>query len=198
MFYSRCLVLFYQNKSKLKSIKSSELLNQLESQVENHLKETIELFQNLPESKLLHPAVNGGWSIAQCLEHLNRYANYYHAAIEKGLAKSNSPTSEEFKSTWFGNYFTKMLDPDSGQKPIKAFKEYKPVRELDAHKVVADFISHLEELLTLLRKAAQHDLNKIKISISIARWLKTRLGDTFRFLIAHNERHLRQAKRNLH
>lgn len=181
----------------MKSIKSSDLLNQLEFQVEKHLKETIELFQNLSNSKLLEPASNGGWSIAQCLEHLNCYANYYHLEIEKGLSKSNSPASEEFKSTWFGNYFTKILDPDSGKKPIKAFKEYKPHRQLDAHKVIADFISHQEKLLTLIRKAQHHDLNKIKISISIAKWLKTRLGDTFRFLIAHNERHLRQAKRIL-
>ncbi len=181
----------------MKAVKSSVLLNRLENQVEKHLKDTIELFQNLPDSKLLQPAANGGWNIAQCLEHLNRYANHYHAEIEKGLSKDNSPASEEFKSTWFGNYFTKMLDPDSGQKPIKAFKEYKPVRELDAHKVIAEFISHQEKLLILLRTAQHHDLNKIKISISIARWLKTRLGDTFRFLIAHNERHMRQAKRNL-
>ncbi len=181
----------------MKSIKSSDLLNQLESQVEKHLKETIEHFQNLPVSKLLQPAVNGGWSITQCLEHLNRYAKYYHQAIENGLSKSNSPASVEFKSSWFGNYFTKILDPDSGQKPIKAFKEYKPDRELKAHEVVAEFISHQEKLLTLLRTSYQHNLNKIKIPISKARWLKTRLGDTFRFLIAHNERHIRQAKRNL-
>jgi uncharacterized damage-inducible protein DinB len=181
----------------MKTVKSSELLNQLENKVENHLKETIDLFQNLSDSKLLQPANNGGWSIAQCLEHLNRYASYYHPEIEKGLSKNTSPASDEFKSTSFGNYFTKVLDPDSGQKPIKAFKEYKPDRELDAHKVVADFISNQEKLLVLLRFAHHHDLNKIKIPISIARWLKTRLGDTFRFLIAHNERHLRQAKRNL-
>lgn len=181
----------------MESVNSSELLNRLENQVENHLNETIDLFQNLPESKLLAPAANGGWSIAQCLEHLNRYAEYYHREINKGLSKSTSPPVDQFKSTWFGNYFTKVLDPDSGQKPIKAFKEYKPVRELNAHQVVADFITHQEQLVALLRTAHHHNLNQIKIPISIARWMTTRLGDTFRFLIAHNERHLRQAKRNL-
>lgn len=181
----------------MKPIRSEELVNQLEAQVEKHLTITISRFQNLPEETLLKLSSKGGWSIAQCLEHLNRYFNYYLPQIEKGLSKDSSQPAAFFKSTWFGNYFTKVLDPDTGQKPIKAFKEYKPQADLDAHLVIAEFITHLEILLTLLRSARHHDLNKIKIPISIARWLKTRLGDTFRFLIAHNERHLRQAQRNL-
>jgi hypothetical protein len=181
----------------MKSIRSEELLHQLEAQVEKHLSVTLAHFQNLSEEKLLKPAPHGGWSIAQCLEHLNRYFNYYLPQIEKGLSQDRSQPSEFFRSTWFGNYFTKVLDPDTGKKPIKAFKEYKPAAELDAHQVMAEFITHHEKLLALLRTARHHDLNKIKIPISIARWLKTRLGDTFRFLIAHNERHLRQAQRNL-
>jgi hypothetical protein len=181
----------------MKQVRSQELLTKLEKQVDAHLAAVIDQFQNLSAEKLLAPSSTNGWSIAQCLEHLNRYATYYHHEIEKGFSKSHLPAIEYFESTWFGNYFTNILDPNSGKKKIKAFKEYKPDANLEAHKVVAEFITHQEKLLTLLRAAHHHDLNKIKISISIARWLKTRLGDTFRFLVAHNERHLRQAKRNL-
>ncbi|HTH54453.1 MAG TPA: DinB family protein [Cyclobacteriaceae bacterium] len=180
----------------MKKISTHALLDALEQQTESHLFEAIHSFQNLNEKKLLQPAINGGWSIAQCLEHLNRYGNYYLPEIKKGLEKDGS-YNDEFKSTWLGNYFIKMMNADSGKKKIKAFKEYSPAPNLDAPAVVAEFIQQQETLLRYLRSARNKDLNKIKIAISITRWIKLRLGDTLQFLIAHNERHIRQAKRNL-
>lgn len=175
---------------------ATALLDALERQTEAHLSEAINSFQNLNEKKLLQPAINGGWSIAQCLEHLNRYGNYYLPEIQKGLEKE-FPPADTFKSTWLGNYFIRMMNPGSGRKKIKAFKAYSPVQNLDAHAVVAEFIRQQEMLLNYLRAARGKDLNKIKIAISIFKWVKLKLGDTFQFIIAHNERHLRQAKRNL-
>lgn len=180
----------------MNAVNSNALLDALEQQTESHLFEAIHSFQNLNDKKLLQPAVNGGWSIAQCLEHLNRYGKYYLPTIEKGLAK-NFKSTGEFKSSWLGSYFTKMMSPDSGKKKIKTFKEYSPAPQLNAHAVVAEFIHQQETLLKYLRLARTKDLNKIKIPISISRWIKLKLGDTFQFLIAHNERHMRQAKKNL-
>jgi len=180
----------------MKKVKAKELLDQLEAKVESHLNEAIRSFQNLSEEKLLRPAANGGWSIAQCLEHLNRYGDYYLPAIKKGLAKG-FPSTEHFKSSWLGNYFTRMMDPQTGKKKITTFKEYSPAPQLDAYAVVAEFIRQQEVLLELLRTAPSRDLNKIKVPISISRWIKLKLGDVFQFLIAHNERHMQQAKRNL-
>src|SRR6185295_13858685 len=180
----------------MKSVNSKELLDQLESRVESHLGEATRSFQNLSEEVLLQPATNGGWSIAQCLEHLNRYGSYYLPEIKKGMAKGVGP-SEKFKSSWLGSYFTKMMSPDTGKRKITTFKDYSPQPGLDAHVVIAEFISQQETFLEYLRAARSKDLGKIRIAISISRWIKLKLGDTFQFLIAHNERHIRQAKRNL-
>ena len=38
------------------------------------------------------------------------------------------------------------------------------------------------------------DLGKIKIPISIAPFVKIKLGDTLRFIVYHNERHIVQAQ----
>jgi hypothetical protein len=180
----------------MKRIKSKELLEALENQVELHLNEAIQSLQNLSDEVLLQPATNGGWSIAQCLEHLNRYGDYYLPEIEKGLAK-DSQANENFKSSWLGSYFVKMMSPDTGKRKMTTFKEYSPQPKLDAHKVVAEFIQQQEILLALLKAAHSKDLSRIRINISISKWIKIKLGDTFQFLIAHNERHFRQAKRNL-
>ena len=52
-------------------------------------------------------------------------------------------------------------------------------------------------MLQLLSLAHDKNLNNIRIPISINKWIKIKLGDTFRFVIYHNERHIQQAKRVL-
>jgi hypothetical protein len=179
----------------MKTVNKTILLDSLEATVERHLQEVVHNFQNLPDVTLLRPAANGGWSIAQCLEHLNRYGNYYLPQIKKGLATHNDPPSATFRSTWLGSYFTKMMQPGKGR--MKTFKDYTPPSSLDAHAVVAEFVEQQETLLACLREAHNANLNKIRIPISIARFIRLKLGDVFQFIIVHNERHLLQAKRNL-
>lgn len=46
----------------------------------------------------------------------------------------------------------------------------------------------------LLELAKNADLVKVKTSISLTKLIKLRLGDTFRFLVNHIERHVLQAQ----
>ncbi len=49
----------------------------------------------------------------------------------------------------------------------------------------------------LLEQSRDTNLTKIKTSISISKWIKLRLGDTFRIVIYHNLRHITQVKKIL-
>lgn len=180
----------------MESINTKILLDQLEEKTETHLKEAILFFQNLNTEILLRPSVTGGWSIAQCLDHLNSYGHYYLPRIEKGLAK-NKRYRSTFKSSWLGAYFIRIMDPKTSKSKYKAFKGHQPSPLLDAHAVVAEFIRQQEQLQAYLRQAQTSDLNTVKIPISIMKCLRLKLGDVFQFIIAHNERHLLQAKRNM-
>lgn len=174
------------------------LLNQLENQVENHLQQAIQKYQNLSNELLLKPSSSGGWSIAQCLGHLNSYGVYYLPLFEKGLAESQDDLSvETIKSTWLGKLAIDSMNPEKGKKKFKAMKGHVPERALDAKAVVAEFINQQERLLQILRIAKNKHIQKIKIPISIAKFLKLHLGDAIQFLIIHNERHIQQANRNL-
>ncbi len=182
----------------METIQKVQLLNTLENRVESHLQQAIYQFQNMNERDLLRPALDGGWSIAQCLEHLNSYGHYYLPKIGEGLQKNHHlQPKNSFKSSWLGHYFIQMMEPNTGKKKYKAFKGHIPAPELDAYAVVADFIQQQETLLELLRKARSTDLNAVKIPISIARFIRLKLGDVLQFIIAHNERHIQQALRNL-
>lgn len=179
----------------MKSIPISLLLTSLEQQVDSQLTYAIRELQNLPVEILLKPASNGGWSIAQCVEHLNSYGSFYLPEIQKALARnSDKYAPETFKSSRLGQYFTKLMQPGSNKK-MKAFKNHIPAENLDAPAVIATFIEQQETLLQYLQKARHADLRS-KLPLSISWLIKLQLGDVFRFLIAHNERHLQQTGRN--
>lgn len=183
----------------MKAIMKAGLLDELETQVEHHLLQVTHTFQNLDTATLLEAAPGGGWSMAQCLEHLNSYGRYYLPAIEQALgnAACGAVAGSLFKSTWLGDYFTRMMQPGEQIKHYKAPKDHTPQAALDAHAVIAVFIEQQEQLLALIRKARMADINAIRIPISISRWIRLKLGDVFRFLVAHNGRHLMQAGRLL-
>jgi len=171
-----------------------ELIETLEQQVEKHLEQAIRVFQNLDEAALAKPSETGGWSIAQCLWHLNSYGDFYLPQIEKSLAKEKPEAV--FKSGFFGAYFTRMMQPSANGKRYKAFKTHIPPQIPNGHATVAGFIHQQEQLLKYLKKARHADLN-VKLPISISTMVKLKLGDVLQFVIAHDERHIQQAMRNV-
>jgi uncharacterized damage-inducible protein DinB len=177
---------------------ASTLLVNLKGEVERH-SQTVQQLIPLSEEVLNKPAVDGGWSIAQCLEHLNRYGYFYLPEISKGISSNlkDKQVAPEFHSSWLGAWFTKILDPKRGKKKLKAFKKYIPPQQLNAHDVLNTFLHQQTQLKELLTQADNVDLNRVKISVSISPFVKLKLGDVFQFFIAHNERHLLQALRNV-
>jgi hypothetical protein len=136
----------------------------------------------------------GKWSVLQVLEHLNSYGRYYLPAIEKSLHK-NEPATEDFRPGLIGDYFTKMLAPSEQgaiKHKMKAPKDHRPAPHLQDELVIKTFLDQQHILLELLEKAKSKNIGRIYTPISISRFIKLKLGDTFRFLIAHEQRHFIQ------
>ena len=181
----------------MKSEARIELIDRLEAELDRQINIIVREFQNLSDEELNRVGENEGWSIAQNLEHLNLYFDYYNPAIRDALNSSKQDLSaEQFKSGWLGNYFTQSMDYRT-QKKVKAFKDYIPSAKLNSAKVVQTFIQNEEELLQLIRRAKSYNLTKIRVAISLTKWIKMRLGDVFQFVIMHNERHVVQAQNRL-
>lgn len=174
-----------------------ELINGLQQDVQETLLQ-LEQLKDIPHDIMLQQPEPGKWSIAQVLEHLNGYNRFYLNVIEKGLKNSNYPARQTYKAGWFGNYFTKMMQPRKdgtiGNK-MSAPKAYNFGPDLDVERVITEFRSGQEHLLSLLDKARTADLGRIKVPISISKLIKLKLGDVFRFLIAHQQRHFLQINR---
>lgn len=170
------------------------LIERLEVELDKQINSVVRTFQNLSEEDLNRQGENGGWSIAQNLKHLNLYFEYYIPAIRRSLQNAiEDPGATIFHSGWLGNYFTRSMDYRTSKK-IKAFKDYIPEENLNAGKVIREFIQNEEDLLHLLRQSRKFNLTKIRLPISLTKWITMRLGDVFQFVIMHNERHLIQAE----
>ena len=182
----------------MKSIDKLPWLALLESKTEQHLADAVEHFQNMEEHLLNKPSLTIGWSITQCLEHLNSYGDYYLPRLHKGLeVHSRKGNSGKYTSSWLGAYLIKVTDPQTSRMKLKAVKRHQPIVNLPAHQTVANFIDQQETMFSLLRMAHQADVNHFKIPLSIASCVSLPIGDILNFMVAHTERHILQAKRNI-
>jgi hypothetical protein len=176
-------------------IQQDELLESLKKDVEILL-ECADFFRSEIDA-LLIPPVPGKWSIAQILEHLNSYGRIYLPEIDKAISTSQTQRSAWFNSGFWGNYFTNMMKPKDVfevKNKMKAMKSHSPENKLNPGKVLDEFIEQQHRLLQLLEMAKLRNLNSIKVPLSLTKLIKFKLGDTFRFLVAHEQRHFVQAR----
>jgi DinB superfamily len=185
----------------MKNYKSEVLLEDLLNQTEVILKTAIAEWQLIPHNRFARKPSPESWSANECLQHLNSYGRYYLPAIEKSITKgSKEPFTDQFSSGWLGNYFTKLMLPTTNGKPskkMKSPKDHAPTTIIESHIVIGEFIDQQEKLLQLLTRSKKIDINKNRVGISIAPFIKLKLGDVFLFLIAHLQRHMLQAQRAL-
>jgi hypothetical protein len=177
----------------MKKYRSQDLINELESDLRAVIMQATYLKAVDPGLLLQQPAP-GKWSVIQVIEHLNSYDRYYLLAIERSLQQNRSST-EYFTPGWLGDYFTKLMKPgDNGKisRKMQSPKNHRPGQYLDAFPVINTFIDQQQYLLELLEKAREKNIGAIRTPVSISKLIRLKLGDTFRFLIAHKQRHFVQ------
>lgn len=182
----------------MKKYNSVTLLNQLQADVRQLIANATLLKMEDPGDLLQQPAP-GQWSVIQVLEHLNSYGRYYLLEIERSL-KKGKPANETFRPGWLGDYFTKLMKPSEEgmiKNKMQAPKNHRPSKLQDAFPVLNTFIEQQHYLLELLEAAKAKNIGDIRVPISIARIIKLKLGDTCRFLIAHEQRHFVQVANGL-
>jgi uncharacterized damage-inducible protein DinB len=180
----------------MKKFKSEDLINQLIADV-RQLMAAAEHLHLADPVKLSYPPEEGKWSVAQALEHLNMYNRYYLPVIEKAMTQIPKEVNAWFVPGFFGNYFTKMMMPQNVyevKNKMKAMKGYKPERGVNVEAVFKEFREHQEKLVHLLETSRKRNLEQVRIPTSISSFVKLKLGDTFRFLVAHEQRHMIQAR----
>lgn len=174
------------------NIQSEKLIEDLIERTKVNLNQAEKLHQKTIE-ELNWKSEPNSWSVLECIEHLNLYGDFYLSEIEQRISESNFSTETTFKSGILGNYFAKMMLPREKLNKMKTFKDKDPIGSNLTKISIERFINQQQKTLELLNTSRKISLNKTKTTISISKCIKLKLGDTFRVVIYHNERHIAQA-----
>lgn len=177
-------------------MESAALIHYCQEQTEKIIHRA-ESLKTLPIQNLKWKASSESWSVLECLEHLNLYAEFYNPAVKLAIKNSTSIPERHFKSGFLGAYFAKSMLPNEKMNKMKTFKDKNPVFSQVSSTVLDDFINQQKEFLTLLESAKTVNIGKVKTPITITKWIKLKLGDTLQFLVNHNIRHMSQVERCL-
>src|SRR5437764_4046556 len=183
----------------MKKFKSEELINQMQADI-RQIKLAAEHLRQADAVKLSYPPEEGNWSVAQILEHLNAYNRHYLPIIERTLNMSSKEKSAWFVAGFFGDYFTRTMMPKNVyevKNKMKAFKAFSPTRGLNVDTVFNEFMQYQDKLNDLLELSKSRNLNTIRIPLSVSKLIRLKLGDMFRFLVAHEQRHMIQARNTI-
>ena len=180
----------------MKKFKSEELINQLEADV----KQIISAAQHLQTAdavKLSYCSQEGKWSVAQVIEHMNAYCRHYLPLIERSMIHITRDVSAWFVSGFWGNYFTNAIMPKNVfeiNNKMKTSKAFLPDKSVNVEAAFKEFFGHQNKLLQLLEVAKRRNLNSVYVPSAMSKLIRFKLGDMFRFLIAHEQRHMIQAR----
>jgi hypothetical protein len=161
--------------------------------VNNEAKSLLELDPILLNTS---PAM-GKWSVNQCFAHLNLTLEYYLMAIEKGLNQakgSNIIASEYFEPGFIGNWFYHKMMPitlTSKAFKIKTFSKLQPAENLES---IPKFLDLQDQFSQYVRAIPNQNLEKTRVISLAGPLVKFKLGDAYRIVTGHNERHLLQSQ----
>lgn len=139
----------------------------------------------------------GGWSIAQCLDHLNVTARLYLPRLDQAIAdaiRRGVYGEGPFRYALLGRWLTKSQEPPARMR-FKAPKVMHPPSGRTREEIVAAFRAYQVQFIDRLRQANGLDLARARVSSPAATWIRFSLGSGFAAMAAHERRHLWQARR---
>jgi uncharacterized damage-inducible protein DinB len=139
------------------------------------------------------------WSVAQCLDHLNAAARAYLPMLDEGIAtavRRGLYTPGPYAYNWVGRLMVYVVKPTT-QRRSKAPQAFLPGEGRRRDEIMAAFRAYQVQYVDRLRQASGLDLARARVTSPVARWIRMPLGSAFAMAIAHEQRHLAQARRVL-
>jgi hypothetical protein len=156
-----------------------------------------DLVRDLTDAQLSWKPKSDAWSIALCLEHLAVTARADLPYIRSALAEGRSRRMfgrGPFRYGLFGRLLIAFMD-DSVRFKFKAPAVYRPGANSPPRESIREFFARQQEILDCIREANGLHLARTKMSLPGHKYLKLSIGQEFRLLVVHEQRHVEQAKR---
>lgn len=138
---------------------------------------------------------NGGWSIAQVLEHLVIAHDSYLTVMRPLIYARNAAHTDGGSASWEPSLIGWMLVASlRSKRKLPAPAPYRVTT--DPREAVLDaFKNRQNTVTTFLRAASALDWTRVRFSSPVGRWIRLNLGDGFMVLTVHAQRHVKQMER---
>ncbi len=133
------------------------------------------------------------WSPVEILDHLRRTVEQYLPAIDAALfraEKTASPPGEPHYG-WVWRLFLRTLEPPIKQR-FRAPQAFAPAANPDVDATLAGFLAAHDALIERIHRAADYDLERVKVVSPANGLLKPPLGCALLAMAAHGRRHFTQ------
>ncbi len=154
-------------------------------------------FDSLNAEELNHKPDPNTWSIAQNIDHLIRVNETYFPIVgklRKGTYRTPLLGRVGFLVNFFGKTVLNSVQP-SNPKTIRTFPIWEPsLSDLPAD-ILQQFEQHQAKLIRLMEDADVLIGQGVVIASPASQFIVYKLERAFEIIIAHEERHLEQAKK---
>lgn len=148
--------------------------------------------ESLPETELQQRPANGGWSVAECIQHLTATNDLYIPILADALATAPEGKGP-YKMDWKGRLLKWVLEPPYRSK-VKTMPSLEPkIENIDS--VLPDFLASQQRFLDAMAQWQGRALNKVLITSPFKKSLRYNIYSLFNVVAAHQRHHLWQAQR---
>jgi len=141
------------------------------------------------------------WSAVQCFDHLNTAGWLLLRSVEEAIQQGHAdgPYGEPpFEYGVVSRWFVHVLEPSSGWTfDAPSLFEPDAPETLYPHEVVDEFLALQDQFADCVGAAEGLDLRRIRLKSPAVPLLRISLGAWFEATLAHERRHLAQARRTL-
>jgi len=176
--------------------RAQQQLADLEIQLDQQTSRMRALVDNLDEQSWGRRPPSGGWSVAECIQHLNITSRSLlpalHAALER-LSSGGRREPSRYRRDLFGWLLTRSLEPPARRKYVTS-APFDPVDIEPREEVVAEWANLQDSLKGVIRACHGLDLMKATIVSPFNKRVRYNVYSALLILATHQRRHLWQAE----
>lgn len=186
----------------METLDTRTLIDTLQGELRRQLLRCSEL-RELPEATLHQRPTPDRWSVMEVLQHMNLSSGHYLGILQRLYADENNGL--RFRTTFtpgrWGAYFTKAMQPRPDRSigwSMRTMDRFTPSPvQVEAWKALDVFEAMCHSFIGLLERARTRGMEGEKVTSTLGPILRLKVGDAFRFPIAHQQRHMLQIERVL-
>lgn len=186
----------------MEALDTRQLIAELQAELRRQL-QRCEALRELPLEQLHRRPEPKRWSAMEVLQHMNLSSGHYHKRLQALYADENSGL--RYRSTFtpgrWGDYAARAMQP----KPDGAIAwRMRTIALFEPRNVASSGWTALDDyermchgFIGLLERARSRGIEGPKVTSTLGPILRLKVGDAFRFPIAHQTRHWLQLERVL-